>query len=230
MFKKYLNNNFIKKFIRLNHSLVVSFILFTRKSNKDLRFYVNYRVFNVIIIKNRYSLPLIQKILSRIYKIRIYIIFDIIVVFNKLRIIEEKKWKTTYKTRYNLYESFIINFNLCEISSSFQNYINNVLYEYFDDFYTIYIDDILIYNENRKKHIRHVRLIFQRLKNVNFQINIQKCSFEVIEIKYFDLIIIINKVRMNMKKMIIVLNWSISKNIKDVQSFLSFVNFYRRFI
>ena len=86
--------------------------------------------------------------------------------------IEKKKWKTIFKTRYDLYEFFIINFDLCEILFSFQNYINDVLYEYLDDFCTIYIDNILIYNENRKKHIRYVRLIFQRLKNINFQINI----------------------------------------------------------
>ena len=104
------------------------------------------------------------------------------------------------------------------------------MYEYLDDFCTIYIDDILIYNENRKKHIQHIRLIFQRLKNVDFQINIQKCSFEMIEVKYLDLIIIINEIRMNMKKVIVVLNWSTSKNVKNVQSFLNFINFYRRFI
>ena len=91
MFKKYLNNNFIKGFIRLSYSLVVLFVFLIQKLNKDLRFYVNYRVFNIIIIKNRYSLPLIQKTLSRIYKIRIYIIFDIIVVFYKLRMIKKKK-------------------------------------------------------------------------------------------------------------------------------------------
>ena len=148
MLKKYLNNNFIKEFIRLNHSLAASFVFFIRKFNKDLRFCVNYRALNAIIIKNRYLLPLIQKTLSRICKIEIFIIFNIIVVFNKLRMVKEKKWKTTFKTRYDLYKSFIINFGLCEVLFSFQNYINDVLHEYFDDFYTIYIDDILIYNEN----------------------------------------------------------------------------------
>ena len=65
--------------------------VFDRKFNKNLRLYVNYRVFNAIIIKNRYSLPLIQKTLSRIYKIEIFIIFNIIVAFNKLRMIKGKK-------------------------------------------------------------------------------------------------------------------------------------------
>ena len=159
VFKKYLNNNLIKEFIRLNHSLAASFILFIRKFNEDLRLCVNYRVLNAIIIKNQYLLPLIQKTLSRICKIEIFIIFNIIVVFNKLRMVEEKKWKTAFKTRYDLYESLIMNFGLCGILFSFQNYINDVLHEYFNDFCTIYIDDILIYNENWKKHIRHVRLI-----------------------------------------------------------------------
>ena len=160
MFKKYLNNNLVKKFIRSNHSLVASLVFFIRKLNEDLRFCVNYRALNVIIIKNRYSLSLIQKTLSQIYKVEIFITFNIIVVFNKLRIIKGEEWKTAFKTRYNLYEFLIINFDLCEILFSFQNHINNVLHEYFDDFCTIYIDDILIYNENRKKHTRHVRLIF----------------------------------------------------------------------
>ena len=146
-----MNNNFVKGFSRSNHSLIILSIFLAGKLNEDLHFCVNYRALNVIIIKNRYLLFLIQKTLSRISKIRIYIIFIIIFVFNKLRMIEGKKWKTVFKTRYDLYESFIMNFDLYETSFSFWIYINDVLYEYLDDFCTIYINDILIYNENRKK-------------------------------------------------------------------------------
>ena len=91
MFKKYLDNNLVKKFIRSNHSFAVLFVFFILKINEGLRFCVNYRALNAIIIKNRYSLLLIQEILSRIYKIEIFITFDIIVVFNKLRMIEKEK-------------------------------------------------------------------------------------------------------------------------------------------
>ena len=120
--------------------------------------------------------------------------------------IKEEEWKTAFRTRYDLYESLIMNFGLCGTPSSFQNYINNVLYEYLDDFCSAYIDDILIYNKNKKEHIKHVRLIFQRLRDVGLQVDIQKCFFGITEVKYFELIIIIDEIRINMKKVFAVLN------------------------
>jgi len=56
---KYLN----KKFIRINNSLIFTFIFFIRKFNNRLRFYINYRGLNKIIYKNRYLFLLIYKIL-----------------------------------------------------------------------------------------------------------------------------------------------------------------------
>ena len=88
--EKKINNYFIKKLFCLNSFLITLFVFSTRKLNEKLRFYVNYRAFNVIIIENQYSLSLIQKIFSRIYRIKIYIILNIIITFNILRIIEIK--------------------------------------------------------------------------------------------------------------------------------------------
>ena len=59
MLKKYLDNNLIKEFIRFNLFLAVFLGLFIYKLNKEFRLYVNYRAFNVIIIKIRYLLSLI---------------------------------------------------------------------------------------------------------------------------------------------------------------------------
>lgn len=89
--KKYLNDNLIKGFIRPSHSPTASPILFARKPGEDLHLCVDYRALNAITIKNKYSLSLIQKTLTRIYKVKIYTTLNIIATFNKLRITKGEK-------------------------------------------------------------------------------------------------------------------------------------------
>ena len=64
--KKYLNEHLRKEFIVFNHAPFVSLILFIKKSNEGLRFYVDYKKLNAIIKKNRYSILLINEILIKI--------------------------------------------------------------------------------------------------------------------------------------------------------------------
>ena len=85
-------------------------------------------------------------------------------------------WKTTFRTLYGLYESLVMNFGLCGAPSTFQNCINDVLHEFLDEFCTAYIDNILIYSEDKKTHTRHVRQILQRLREAGLQVDVQKCS------------------------------------------------------
>jgi len=87
--KKYLKNNLIKNFIQVSFSLMISSILFVKKSSEELRFCVNYQDLNVMTVKNQYSLFLIQEILNQLTKIKYYIKLNIIAVFNKLRMIYE---------------------------------------------------------------------------------------------------------------------------------------------
>ena len=143
---------------------------------------------------------------------------------------KKKKWKIAFQTRYELYEYLILSFELINASFSFQHYINEILHEYLNVFCIAYINDILIYSNIRKKHIQHVRKMLERLRAVKLQVNIKKCEFIIIEIKYLSLIITTRDIKMNSNKINAVLKWHVLKTIKDVQSFLNFANFYRRFI
>ena len=82
---------FKKSFIRFNHFLIVSFMLFVKKLKNKLHFYIDYCNFNVMTIKNQYLISLIRKILHRLIKVKIYIKFDIIVVYNILRMTFKEK-------------------------------------------------------------------------------------------------------------------------------------------
>ncbi len=121
-------------------------------------------------------------------------------------------------------------FNLCNESVLFQKYVNNTLCEHLNKFCTAYLNDILIYFDNELEHEIYVKLILQKLQEADLQMNIIKCKFHITQVSYLELIIIIEEIKMNSFKINIIVNWFILINVKDVQSFLDFANFYRRFI
>jgi len=204
--KKYLKNNLIKDFIQVSSFFTISLILFVKKSSEELRFCVNYWSLNVMTVKNQYSLLLIQETLNQLTKIKYYIKLDIIAVFNKLRMTYEDEWKIAFWTRYNLYKYNVLLFELINESSSFQNFINDILHDFLNIFCIMYMNDILIYSNSKKKHTQHVHQILKRLKVVELQINIEKCEFSVIEIKYLSLIIITHEIKMNSEKINVIMN------------------------
>ena len=94
----------------------------------------------------------------------------------------------------------------------------------------IYLNDILIYNENLTKHWQYVQMIFKRLRQFQLFVNLKKCQFDIKKIKILRFIIFINEIRMNSKRMRTINEWFKLKIYKKVQVFLNFVNFYKRFI
>ena len=204
--RRYLNENFNKKFIRINYFEIAVFILFVKKFDKNFRFCVNYKNFNAVIVKNRYFLFLIFETFNRFNQVKIFIKLDIIVAFNKIRIRKKNEFLIVFRTRFKLFEYLIMFFDLCNESISFQNYINDIFREYFDDFCIAYFDDILIYNNNEIEHKIHVNRIFKKLFAIDLQVDIIKCAFHVIQIFYLNLIIIIEKVKMNSIKIDIIVN------------------------
>ena len=95
------------------------FILFIKKFNGDLYFYINYRGFNIIIIKNKYSLPLILETLNRLNRIKVFFKLNIIFIFNRLRVKEGDKEFIIFRTRFGLFEYYIILFRLYNNPTSF---------------------------------------------------------------------------------------------------------------
>ena len=108
--------------------------------------------------------------------------------------------------------------------------MNNILFNYLDDFYTAYLDNILIYSNNKLEYKHHVRKVLKRLRNTSLQIDLKKCKFYVTRTKYLGFIISIDRIKVNPKKVSIVKNQKSPTTVRGVQSFLGFYNFYRQFI
>ncbi len=108
--------------------------------------------------------------------------------------------------------------------------ISLVLWNFLNDFCQVYLDDILIYSKIRKKHKNHVKLVLNRLREAELQMNIQKYEFNVEEIVFLEVIVSELNLRINLSKVTVIVSWITSTNLKEIQSFVRFVNFYRCFI
>ncbi len=108
--------------------------------------------------------------------------------------------------------------------------INDILWNFLNNFCQVYLDDILIYSKIRKKHRNHIKLVMRQLREAELQMNIWKCKFNVKETVFLKVIVSELDFRMNFRKMTVIVSWIISINLKKIQSFVRFVNFYRYFI
>jgi len=204
--RRYLDENLSKEFIRVSCFQTIVSVLFVKKLEEKLCFCVNYRDLNAIIIKNRYSLPLISETLNHLSRVKIFIKLDIIFAFNHLRIKEEDEALIVFCTRFELFKYLVMLFDLCNELILFQKYINSTLYEHLDKFCIVYLNDILIYLNNELKHEIHVKLILRKLREADLQMNIIKCKFHVTQVLYLKLIIIIEEIKMNSFKIDIIVN------------------------
>jgi len=165
-----------------------------KKFDKELRVCVNYRAFNVFTIKNRNTSLLIKETLQQLYKAKFYSKFDIIAIFNDIRMRLNNKHKTIFIIYYNLFEYVVMFFKLCNILATFQFFINKTLSSYLDKFCIVYINNILMYSNIKKEHKNYVNKILVKLNKANLYLNINKCVFFIKQIKYLDFIIIIKEI------------------------------------
>ena len=94
----------------------------------------------------------------------------------------------------------------------------------------VYIDDILIFTEDLQLHRKVVSRVLQILRENGLYLKAEKCKFEQPKVEYLDLIISHGQMAMDPVKVEGVSKWPKPTCVKEVQSFLGFVNFYRRFI
>ncbi len=228
--KKYLIEHLNKEFIFFSFVSYVLLILFAEKKDESLRFCVDYRKLNALIKRNRYSLLLIDETLARIQESKYLTRLNIIVAFNKLRMHSDSEDLTIFIIFFNSYKYHVMLFELINELTFYQHYMNDVLFEYLHQFCQIYLDDIIIYSKTLKKHKQHVWLILNRLREADLQIDINKCKFHVQKIIFLELLMSIEKLKMNSRKIQAVVDWSTFNNLTQMQFFMNFCNFYRCFI
>lgn len=181
-------------------------------------------------VKNRAALPLIPEILSNLHGKKYFTKIDLREAYYLIRIKEGHEWLTAFRTKYGLFEYRVMPFGLTNAPAAFQGLMNFIFAAFIDDFLNPYLDDILIYSDSLEDHIRHIKIVLNILRKNNLCAKISKCAFHVQKVEFLGFWISTDGISMDPDKIKAVREWPSPKSVKDVQSFLGFANFYRKFI
>ena len=228
--RDYIEENLRSGFIRPSNSPCGAPVLFVKKKDGSLRLCVDYRGLNKITRKDRYPLPLVSDLLDAPRKARIYTKIDLRHAYNLVRIAPGDEWKTAFRTRYGSFEWLVMPFGLSNAPAAFQRFVNEVFADLLDVCVVVYLDDILIYSDNPDEHRAHIREVLRRLRKHHLYARADKCEFHAESVEYLGYILSREGLTMAESKIKAILDWPEPRKVRDIQSFLGFANFYRRFI
>jgi hypothetical protein len=182
-------------------------------------------------IKNTYPLPLVSELINKLKDAKYFTKLDIRWGYNNVRVKEGDEWKAAFRTNRGLFEPLVMFFGLTNSPATFQTMMNDLFKDLIDEgVVVIYMDDILIFTEDLVKHREVVNRVLAILEENKLYLKAEKCDFEKTKVEYLGLIISQGQVSMDPVKIEGVSKWPTPGNVTEVQSFLGFTNFYRRFI
>jgi hypothetical protein len=225
-----LDDNLNNGFVRPSNSSHRAPILFVKKKDGSLRLCVDFRRLNKISKKDCYPLPLISDLLDSPGKAQIYTKIDLRHAYHLVHIREGDEWETTFHTKYRSFEWLVMPFGLSNAPGAFQCFMNDVFADMLDVCVVVYLDDILIYSSNKMTHHKQVKEVLRRLRKHSLYTKPEKCEFDRESVEYLGYILSADGLTMAADKVQVIQDWPKPQKVKDVQSFLGFANFYRRFI
>ena len=224
--REYLDYALARGWITYSTSPARAPILFVLKKDEGLRLCVDYRGLNKVTIKNRYPLPLINEAIDRLVGAVRFTKVDLKDAYHRIRIKLGDEWKTAFRTRYGHFEYQVMPFGLTNALATFQAYINQALGGLLNDFYIVYLDDILIYSYNASAYEEHVQQVLKRLRQYKLYANLKKCVFSTETVEFLGFIISASGVSVDPAYIATIIEWPEPQTFTQVQQFLGFANFY----
>jgi hypothetical protein len=186
------------------------------KKDGTQRTCVDYRSLNEVPIKNKYPLPRIEDLFDQMKGASVFSKIDLRSGFHQLKIQESDIPKTTFRTRYGLYEYTVMSFGLTNAPAYFMYLMNKVFMEYLDRFIVVFIDDNLVFSKMMEEHEEHLRLVLEKLRSNKLYAKFSKCEFWLTEVTFLGHVISAGGVSVDPAKVKDVLNWVPPATVSEI--------------
>lgn len=123
-----------------------------------------------------------------------------------------------------------MSFGLANAPLTFSRMMSYILYPFKNEFFLVYLDDILVFSETKEAHEEHLRLVLDKLREHKFYAIFSKCEFWLKEVVYLGHIISIEGIKVDPTKVKAIVEWEPPQNVKKVRRFLGLASYWRRFV
>ena len=143
----------------------------------------------------------------------------------------EDKPKTAFIVgQLGFYQCERMPFGLCNAPATLQKVIESCMGDLNLSKCLLYLDDIIVFSKTYEEHLERLESVFSRLKDAGLKLKPSKCLLFQRSIKYLGHIVSSEGIATDPDKIAAVQQWPVPKSVKELQSFLGFVGYYRKFI
>ena len=223
-FQKLLDNGTIQR----SKSQWSSPLHIVTKTNGKHRLCGDYRNLNVISKVDRYSIPNINSLSSKLHNKRHFSKIDLVSAYHNIPVYPDDICKTAITTPFGLFEYKYMPFGLRNASATFQRFMDSILANVACTF--TYIDDILIFSDSEEQHLNDILTVLKILDTNNLKISLDKCVFNVASIDFLGYNLNADGIKPPESKISQLSNFPYPNNSHALRRFLGMVNYYQKLV
>ena len=217
--------------IRKSESPYSSNVVLVKKGDKSLRFCLDLRRLNSLTIRDAYAIPRIEETLDALKGACWFSTLDLKSSYWQVEIAEEDKHKTAFTVGpLGFFECNRMPFGLTNAPATFQRLMESCMDDLYLKYCLLYLDDVVVYSKTYEEHLHRLEAVLQRIHEAGLKLKPSKCKMFQKSIKYLGHIVSEDGVATDPSKIADIVAWPVPKNASQLQSFLGFAGFYRRFI
>ena len=199
-------------------------IVMANKKDGSWRRCVDYRRVNVATKFDCFPLPRLDKALDAVSGCSVFSSFDLAMAYYYVLVAPSDVKKTTLMTHAGLFEMTKVLFGLCNAPSTYQRLMSIVLRGLMTRICLAYLNDMIVYS--RHQHLRDLSAVFERFRVAGLKLKLSKCQLFRDEVLYLGHVVNAAGLSPDQAKLRVLSIWPVPETVRDVQSFLGFINFY----